>query len=114
MEIPPFMGMANSINLQKVTGLVLGERGPLGLPLGSKTSKDVVAATGDFVLVSDEVNPVVDSLTQSHITVTAIHSHMLNESPRLFFLHFWALGAPAEVAKGLKEALGKVDLAEMK
>ena len=114
MEIPPFMGTETSINLQKVGGLVIGEKGPLGLPVGSKTSKDVVAATGDFVLISDEVKPVVDTLTQNHITVTAIHNHMLNESPRLFFLHFWALGAPTEVAKGLKEALGKVDLAEMK
>ncbi len=114
MEIPPFMGMATSINFQKVGGLVIEEKGLLSLPVGSKTSKDVVAATGDFVLVSDEVKPVVDTLTQNHITVNAIHNHMLNESPRLFFLHFWALGAPAEVAKGLKEALEKVGLAEKK
>jgi hypothetical protein len=114
MEIPPFMGMATSINLQRVGGMALGEKGPLGLPLSSKSSRDVVAATGDFVLTAGEVNPVVESLTQNHITVTAIHSHMLEESPRLFFLHFWALGSPSDVAAGLKEALEKVQLAEMK
>lgn len=110
MEIPPFMGMATSLNFQKVGGMALGEKGPLGLLTGSKASKDVVAATGDFVLAAEEVNPVVETLTHNHITVTAIHSHMLEESPRLFFLHFWALGAPSEVAAGLKEALGKVHL----
>jgi uncharacterized protein DUF1259 len=87
MEIPPFMGMATAINMQAV---------------GSKA-----ATTGDFVLLADEVNPVVKALVSHNIAVTAIHSHMLNESPRLFFLHFWGYDEPDKLASGLKAALDK-------
>lgn len=48
-----------------------------------------VATSGDFVLTSEEVNPVISELQAHHILVTALHSHMLTEKPRLFFLHFW-------------------------
>ena len=89
MEIPPFMGMATGLNLQLV---------------GQKA-----ATTGDFVLLASEVNPVVRVLTESGITVTAIHNHMLFESPRLFFLHFWAVGEPGKLARGLKAALDKTN-----
>jgi hypothetical protein len=91
MEIPPFLGVASPVNLQMVDGKVAG--------------------TGDFVLTANEVNPVVKALLSHHITVTAIHSHMLTESPRLFFLHFWAHDEPEEVARGLKAALGEINLA---
>lgn len=87
-EVPPSMGMAESINVQTV-----GDR---------------VATTGDFVLVADEVNPVIHELEGHGIEVTALHSHMLRESPRLFFLHFWGVGAPAKIGEGLKAALSKV------
>ncbi len=87
MDLPPFLGMATGINMQAV---------------GNKA-----ATTGDFVLVADEVNPVVAALTSHNIAVTAIHSHMLHEAPRLFFLHFWGYDEPEKLARGLKAALAK-------
>ncbi len=89
MEIPPFMGMATAINMQLV-----GEN---------------AAATGDFVLLAGEVNPVVHALVENGFAVTAIHSHMLFESPRLFFLHFWGVEQPEKLARGLKAALDKTN-----
>jgi Domain of Unknown Function (DUF1259) len=67
-----------------------------------------VATTGDFVLTADEVNPVVSELQAHHILVTALHSHMLTEQPRLFFMHFWAVGSPESVGAGIKAALSHV------
>ena len=89
MEVPPFMGMATAINLQ-----MTGEK---------------AATTGDFVLLANEVNPVVKALTENGIAVTAIHNHMLFESPRLFFLYFWGFDAPEKLATGLKAALDKTN-----
>lgn len=88
-EVPPFLGMASPINIQAV-----GNR---------------AAATGDFVLLADEVNPVVKTLVSHNITVTAIHSHMLHEVPRLFFLHFWGYDEPEKIAGGLKAALDETN-----
>jgi hypothetical protein len=82
-------GVAESINFQEATD-------------------GVVAATGDFVLTDEEVNPVISALEQHHILVTALHSHMLTEEPRLFFLHFWGFGTAQEVGAGIKAALDKV------
>jgi Domain of Unknown Function (DUF1259) len=67
------------------------------------------ATTGDFVLLGDEVNPVVKALTNHKIAVTAIHSHMLNEAPRFFFLHFWGYDEPENLAIGLKAAMDKTN-----
>jgi Domain of Unknown Function (DUF1259) len=94
MEVPPFMGVATAINLQMVN--------------------EKAATTGDFVLIANEVNPVVKALTESGIAVTAIHNHMLFESPRLFFLHFWGFDQPEKLARGLKAALEKINLATKK
>lgn len=85
MEMPPYMGMATGINFQ-----MDGNR---------------AAITGDFVLLADEVNPVVKALTENGIAVTAIHNHMLYDDPRLFMMHFWAVGDPVKLAMGLKTAL---------
>jgi hypothetical protein len=65
------------------------------------------AIAGDFVLAGDEVNPVIKELRASGIDVTAVHSHMLDEQPRLFFLHFWAVDDAMKLAKGLRAALDK-------
>jgi hypothetical protein len=65
------------------------------------------AITGDFVLTGDEVNPVINALRANGIDVTAVHSHMLDEQPRLFFLHFWAHDDALKLAKGLRAALDK-------
>jgi hypothetical protein len=90
MEMTPVgpMGVAQSINFQ-----------PTG---GGKA-----AITGDFVLAGDEVNPVIKALLANGIEVTAVHSHMLDEQPRLFFLHFWANNDALKLAKGLRAALDK-------
>src|SRR5262245_17036634 len=88
MEIPAGAGMATALNFQLV--------------------ENRVATTGDFVLISEEVNPVIRELQAHGIQVTALHSHTLRESPRLCFMHFWGLGDPTRIAEGLKAALGKV------
>jgi len=67
-----------------------------------------VATTGDFVLTAEEVNPVVSALEEHDIQVTALHSHMLTEQPRLFFMHFWTVGSTESVAAGIKAALSHV------
>ena len=89
MEMPPSMGMATSINFQ-----MDGNR---------------AAITGDFVMLADEVNPVIKALTQNGITPTALHSHMLKDEPRLFMMHFWAVGDAEKLATGLKAALDKTN-----
>jgi hypothetical protein len=92
MTIPPTMGVATAVNFQR--------------------SGSDVATTGDFVLIADEVNPVMRELESHGIRVTAVHSHMLRESPRLFFMHFWGVGAPRTIAEGIRAALGKVNVAK--
>jgi hypothetical protein len=86
MVVPPSMGIGTAINFQ-----------PTG---GGKA-----AITGDFVLLGKEVNPVMKALRENGIEVTALHSHMLMEEPRLFFMHFWANEDAVKMAKGLKAAL---------
>src|SRR2546422_5432980 len=91
--IPPAMGMGTVINFQ-----------PTG---GGKA-----AITGDFVLIGKEVNPVLKTLRENGIEVTALHSHMLDEQPRLFFMHFWANDDAGKLAGSLKAALSKVRLSK--
>jgi hypothetical protein len=67
-----------------------------------------VATTGDFVLTAAEVNAVISALEEHDIQVTALHSHILTEQPRLFFMHFWSVGSTESVAAGIKAALGHV------
>jgi hypothetical protein len=66
--------------------------------------------TGDFVLVADEVNPVIKTLRENGIEVMALHSHMLAEQPRLFFMHFWANDDSIRLSKGLRAALDKTKI----
>jgi hypothetical protein len=84
--------------------------GPMGVAIGinfQPTGDGKAAITGDFVLTSDEVNPVIMALRTHGIEVTALHSHMLDEQPRLFFMHFWANDDAIKLAKGLRAALDK-------
>jgi hypothetical protein len=92
MAIPPSMGTAIAINFQPTGG---GQ----------------AAITGDFVLLGSEVNPVLKALRQHGIEVTALHSHMIDDSPHLFFMHFWAHDNATKLAEGLRAAL---DLANVK
>jgi Domain of Unknown Function (DUF1259) len=93
MDVPPPMGSANAINFQ-----------PTG---GGKA-----AITGDFVLIGKEVNPVLKALRDHGIEVTAIHNHMLDDQPHLYFMHFWANDDARKLAEGLKAALAHVNIAK--
>jgi hypothetical protein len=84
--IPPSMGVATAINIQ---------------PTGGGRA----VATGDFVLLAAEVSRVIRALRTAGIEVTALHSHMLDESPRLLFMHFWASDDAVTIARGLRAAL---------
>ena len=89
LVIPPAMGVATALNFQ---------------PTGGGNA----AITGDFVLRAAEVNPVLRALRAHGIEVTAVHNHMLDEEPRLFFMHFWAMGDGVRLAEGLRAALDLV------
>jgi len=89
--IPPAMGVAQAINFQS-------------------TVSGKAAITGDFVMIASEVNPVIKALRDNGIEVTALHSHMLTDSPHLFFMHFWANDDALKLAKGLRAALDKVNV----
>jgi uncharacterized protein DUF1259 len=91
-------------------GMEIAPVGPMGLvtPINFQpTGGGKAAITGDFVLTGDEVNPVIKALRENGIDVTAVHSHMLAEQPRLFFLHFWAHDDALKLARGLRAALDK-------
>jgi len=93
MTVPPAMGLGIAINFQP-------------------TGNGKAAITGDFVLTGREVNPVLKALRENGIEVTALHSHMLDEQPRLFFMHFWANDDAQTLAAGLKAALDKTKRAK--
>jgi hypothetical protein len=96
-------------------GMAMTPPAPLGAAIGinfQPTGGGKAAITGDFVLTSDEVNPVIRALRTNGIDVTAVHSHMLDEQPRLFFLHFWAVDDAMKLAKGLRAALDKTATAK--
>lgn len=93
MPVPASMGVATALNFQ-----------PTG---GGKA-----AITGDFVLLATEVNPVIKALRQNGIAVTALHSHMVMEEPRLFFMHFWGNDDALKLAKGLRAALENTNSAK--
>ncbi|OPY97786.1 peptidase M23 [Bradyrhizobium sacchari] len=91
-------------------GMQLSPVGPMGVATAinfQPTGAGKAAITGDFVLTGDEVNPVIRALRSHDIAVTALHSHMLDEQPRLFFMHFWANDDAVKLANGLRAALDK-------
>ncbi len=92
MAVPPALGSAIGINFQ---------------PTGAGKA----AITGDFVLTAAEVEPVLKALIAGGIEVTALHSHMVHEQPRLFFMHFWANDQASKLASGLHAALQHVNVA---
>jgi hypothetical protein len=93
MQINGALGGANAIGFQ-----------PTG---GGKA-----AITGDFLVTGDEVNPLIRALRAGDIEVTAIHSHMLEEQPRLFFIHFWANDDAIKLARGIRAALDRTAVAK--
>ncbi len=91
MTIPASMGLATAINFQ---------------PTGNSRA----AIAGDFVMIASEVNPVIRALQAGGIAVTALHSHMLEEQPRLFFMHFWANDDAKRLATALRSALDRMHI----
>jgi hypothetical protein len=91
MSIPPSLGTAIAINFQ---------------PTGSNKA----AITGDFVLLGKEVNPVLKAMRDNGIEVTALHSHMIDDSPHLFFMHFWANDDVGKLTHGLRAALNLANI----
>ena len=89
MTIPPAMGTAQAMNFQDA-------------------GNGRIATTGDFALTADEVPTVIRALREHGVDVEALHMHMLDDSPRLFYLHWWAVGNPSTVAGGLRAALDRI------
>ena len=91
VSVPPSMGLGTAINFQP-------------------TGRGRAAITGDFVMLGTEVNPVIRALRASGIAIMALHSHMLADSPRLFFMHYWANGDAVKLARGLRAALDRMNV----
>jgi hypothetical protein len=95
IEIPSVMGLGTAINFQPTAG-------------------GKAAITGDYVMIASEVNNVSRALRENGIEVTALHNHLLNDEPRLFFMHFWANDDALKLARGLRAALDKTNSARGK
>ncbi len=93
MVIPPAMGVATAINFQP-------------------TEDGNAAITGDFTLIAKEVPLVLRTLREQGIEITALHSHMLFDSPHLFYIHFWANANAIKLAHGLRAALDQTNSAK--
>jgi hypothetical protein len=93
MQVSGALGGANAINFQP-------------------TGNGKAAITGDFLVTGNEVNPLIRALRAADIEVTAIHSHMLDEEPRMFFIHFWANDDAVKLARGVRAALDKTAVAQ--
>lgn len=89
-EVPASMGLGTVINFQ---------------PTGNGRA----AITGDFVLMGGEVNKVIRALRANGIGITALHSHLIGETPRLYFMHFWANDDAIKLARGLRAALNETN-----
>ena len=92
---------------------------PVNTPLGGAnainfqpTGNGKAAITGDFLVTGNEVNPLIRSLRAGDIEVTAIHSHMLDEQPRMFFIHFWANDDAQKLARNVRTALETTAIAK--
>jgi hypothetical protein len=90
ITLSPYMDISTEITFQ-----------PLG---GGKA-----LAIGEFVLESDEVKPVIEVLSGNGFEIDALHSHMLSEQPRLFYLHTRATGDAEQLASRLRLAMGKTN-----
>jgi hypothetical protein len=93
MPVNAALGGANAVNFQP-------------------TGNGKAAITGDFLVTGNEVNPLIRALRAGDIEVTAIHSHMLDEEPRMFFIHFWANDDAVKLAHGVRAALDKTAVAQ--
>ena len=60
---------------------------------------------GDFAVLESELQPVLKALRAGNIDIVAIHHHMIGETPRTLFLHYWGRGTTAALAATLRAAL---------
>ena len=102
--MPPGEILAESLDERGMSQAELARRMDRPLKTVNEIVKGKAAITGDFVLLGKEVNPVMKALRDDGIEVTAVHSHMLMEEPRLFFMHFWGNDDAAKLAKGVRAA----------
>jgi hypothetical protein len=92
MAVSPAMGTAIAINFEP-------------------TGEGKAAISGDFVATAKEVEPLLKALRTNGIEVTALHNHMLDDEPRLFFVHFWANDDAVKLARALRAGLDAVHVA---
>jgi hypothetical protein len=71
-------------------------------------TREKAAVAGDFTMLEGEVAPVIKTLIENGIEVVAVHNHMVHETPRIFFLHYWGTGSAEKLARGLRQALDKL------
>ena len=97
----------NDIHVAAMGAAIPGYMG-MNTPLNFQLEGDNAAINGDFILRPAEVNAVIKVLRANGIEIASVHNHMLDEEPRLIFMHFWAYDKAVDLAKGLKAALGRV------
>jgi hypothetical protein len=100
------------INIPRTDVSFASELGmPIPVDLGLATyiafygDKNRALAVGDIAMLRGEIDGVVDALLAGGFEIVALHNHMTTENPRLFFLHFQAVGQPFALASGFKNAL---------
>ena len=77
----------------------------LGTWVAFKRTGDMTLVMGDLVLIESEVTPVLTSLEKGGVEATALHNHVLNESPRVMYIHIHAMGDATKISKTLHDAL---------
>jgi len=97
----------NDVHVAAMGAMIPGSMG-MNTPLNFQLEGKNAAINGDFMLLPAEVNPVIKLLRSHGIEVASLHNHMLDDEPRLIFMHFWAFGDAVDLAKGLKAALGRL------
>ncbi|MFI1166896.1 DUF1259 domain-containing protein [Streptomyces sp. NPDC020801] len=92
--LPPGLGSTTSVNFQ---------------PLGGGRA----ALSGDLVMIAEEVQPALVALRRSGFELVEVHHHNLTDEPRLFFVHYWAVGDAVRLAAGLRHAVDATNVVPM-
>jgi hypothetical protein len=88
-----------------VDSIRLQSKFALGSWIAFRPTMGATVAHGDLVLTEDEVGAVVLRLQEDGIKLTALHNHLLRESPKVMYLHFWTEGDAVQIARSLRRAL---------
>jgi len=97
----------NDVHVHAVGAAIPGSMG-MNTPLNFQFDGKNAAINGDFMLRPAELNPVIKILRANGIEVASVHNHMLDDEPRMIYMHFWAYGDAVDLAKGLKAALMRI------